>query len=115
MQGIRAIDDPLRKHWGILRWMAAGDGPMIDPVGARPPYAARALPRAIDGVRREVLNAYFVQNNAAGLVGVARTEKNPELKRDIVERLSTMKTTPKMAPDDTPVTRMKYLSANHDA
>jgi HEAT repeat protein len=43
-----------------------------------------------EGVRREVLNAYFVQNNAAGLVGVARTEKNPELRKEAVSKLSLM-------------------------
>lgn len=43
-----------------------------------------------ESVRREVLNAYFIQNNAAGLVTIARTEKNPELKREAVSKLSLM-------------------------
>jgi HEAT repeat protein len=43
-----------------------------------------------ESVRREVLNAYFIQNNAAGLVGIARSEKNPELKREAVSKLSLM-------------------------
>jgi HEAT repeat protein len=43
-----------------------------------------------ESVRREVLNAYFIQGNAAGLVAIARTEKNPELKREAVSKLSIM-------------------------
>jgi HEAT repeat protein len=41
-------------------------------------------------VRREVLNAFFIQNNAVDLVAVARTEKDPELKREAVSKLSIM-------------------------
>ena len=43
-----------------------------------------------ESVRREVLNAYFIQNNAAGLVAIARSEKNPELKKEAVSKLSLM-------------------------
>jgi HEAT repeat protein len=43
-----------------------------------------------ESVRREVLNAYFIQNNAAGLVLIARSEKNPELKKEAVSKLSLM-------------------------
>jgi HEAT repeat protein len=43
-----------------------------------------------ESVRREVINACFIQNNAACLVGIARSEKNPELKRDAVSKLSLM-------------------------
>jgi HEAT repeat protein len=43
-----------------------------------------------ESVRREVLNAYFIQNNAAGLVAIARTEKNPELRKEAVSKLSIM-------------------------
>src|SRR3984885_12892550 len=41
-------------------------------------------------VRREVLNAYFIQNDATDLVAIARTEKDPELKREAVSKLSIM-------------------------
>ncbi|MBV8515070.1 MAG: HEAT repeat domain-containing protein [Acidobacteria bacterium] len=41
-------------------------------------------------VRREVINAYFIQNNAPGLIAIARSEKNPELKREAVSKLSIM-------------------------
>jgi hypothetical protein len=42
------------------------------------------------GVREEVLNAFFLQNNASALVAIARTEKDPELKRTAVQKLSLM-------------------------
>jgi hypothetical protein len=41
-------------------------------------------------VRREVLNAYFIQNNATALVAAARGEKDPELKKEAVSKLSLM-------------------------
>jgi HEAT repeat protein len=42
-------------------------------------------------VKKAVVNALFIQNNAAALVGLARAEKNPEMKKEIVSRLSVMK------------------------
>jgi hypothetical protein len=41
-------------------------------------------------VREEVLNAFFLQNNAAALVAIARAEKDPELKKTAVQKLSLM-------------------------
>ena len=41
-------------------------------------------------VRKEVLNAYFIQGNAAGLVSIARGEKDPELKKEAVSKLALM-------------------------
>jgi HEAT repeat protein len=41
-------------------------------------------------VREEVLNAFFLQNNAAALVAIARAEKDPELKKIAVQKLSLM-------------------------
>jgi HEAT repeats len=41
-------------------------------------------------VRQEVLNAYFIQGNAAGLVTIARGEKDPELKKAAVSKLALM-------------------------
>jgi HEAT repeats len=41
-------------------------------------------------VREEVLNAFFLQNNASALVAIARGEKDPELKRTAVQKLSLM-------------------------
>jgi HEAT repeat protein len=41
--------------------------------------------------RRAVLDALFVQNNARTLVGLARKESNPELKKQAVSRLSNMR------------------------
>jgi hypothetical protein len=41
-------------------------------------------------VKREVLNAYFLQGNAKELVAIARAEKDPELKKEAVSKLSLM-------------------------
>jgi hypothetical protein len=41
-------------------------------------------------VREEVLNAYFLQGDAAALVAIARSEKDPELKKVAVSKLSLM-------------------------
>jgi hypothetical protein len=41
-------------------------------------------------VRKEVLNAYFIQGNASGLVSIARGEKDPELKKAAVSKLALM-------------------------
>jgi HEAT repeat protein len=46
---------------------------------------------ASSDVRKAVVNALFIQNNAAALVTLARAEKNPEMKKDIVSKLSNMK------------------------
>jgi HEAT repeat protein len=50
-------------------------------------YGSDAAP----DVRKSVLNALFVQNNAAALVTLARAEKNLEMKKEIVSKLSVMK------------------------
>jgi hypothetical protein len=42
------------------------------------------------GIKEEVLNAYFIQGNAAAIVAIARNEKDPELKRTAVSKLSIM-------------------------
>jgi hypothetical protein len=42
------------------------------------------------GLREEVLNAYFLQGNASALVAIARGEKDPELKKVAVSKLSLM-------------------------
>ena len=44
-------------------------------------------------VRKAVVNALFLQNNARALVGLARAEKNAEMKKEIVSKLSIMKST----------------------
>jgi hypothetical protein len=43
------------------------------------------------GVREEVLNAFFIQGNASALVAIARNEKDPELKKAAVQKLSLMR------------------------
>jgi HEAT repeat protein len=42
-------------------------------------------------VRKSVVNALFLQGNATALVALARAERNPEMKKDIVSKLSNMK------------------------
>jgi hypothetical protein len=42
-------------------------------------------------VKKEVVNALFIQRNASTLVELARQEKNAELKREIVSKLSNMR------------------------
>jgi hypothetical protein len=42
-------------------------------------------------VKKAVINALFLQSNATGLVTLARGEKNADLKKDIVSKLSNMK------------------------
>jgi HEAT repeat protein len=41
-------------------------------------------------VRKAVINALFLQQNASALVTLARAEKNVEMKKDIVQKLSLM-------------------------
>jgi HEAT repeats/Outer membrane lipoprotein len=41
-------------------------------------------------VREEVLNAFFLQGNASALVAIARSEKDSELKKTAVQKLSLM-------------------------
>jgi HEAT repeat protein len=50
-------------------------------------YAAES---SID-IRREIIGALALQQNAAALVDLARSERDPTLKKEIVERLSMMK------------------------
>jgi HEAT repeat protein len=50
-------------------------------------YASDTAP----DVRRTVINALFLQNNAGALVTLARAEKSPEMKKEIVSKLSIMK------------------------
>ena len=50
-------------------------------------YGADITPEA----RRSVIDALAMRNNAAALVALARAEKNPQLKTEIVRRLSMMR------------------------
>jgi HEAT repeat protein len=42
------------------------------------------------GLKEEVLNAYFLQGNATALVAIAKSEKDSELKKVAVQKLSLM-------------------------
>ena len=50
-------------------------------------YTADASPE----IRKAVIEGLFIQNNATVLVALARAEKNAEMKKDIVSKLSLMK------------------------
>jgi HEAT repeat protein len=41
-------------------------------------------------IRRAVINALFIQNNAEGLVSLARKESDPAMKKEMVQKLSLM-------------------------
>jgi hypothetical protein len=41
-------------------------------------------------IRKEAINALFLQNNAKTLVELARAEKDPQMKKEIVSKLSIM-------------------------
>ena len=41
-------------------------------------------------MKEEVLNAYFISGNARALIAAAKAEKDPELKKRAVEKLSLM-------------------------
>jgi tetratricopeptide (TPR) repeat protein len=43
------------------------------------------------GVKREILNGLYIQQNDVALVDMARKETDPAIKRDLVSRLATMK------------------------
>ena len=49
-------------------------------------YAKESDPQ----LRREILNALFVQGNAPAIIEVARKESDPNLKKEAIQRLSTM-------------------------
>lgn len=42
-------------------------------------------------IKRTIINAFFIQGNAATLVEIARAEQDPKLKRDAVQKLSLMR------------------------
>jgi hypothetical protein len=50
-------------------------------------YASASSPE----IKKEIVNALFGQRNAAALVDLARAERDPGVKRDMVSRLSVMK------------------------
>ena len=60
-------------------------------MGGREPELQTIYAKETDrGVKEEILNAYFLGGNASGLVAVAKSEKDPELKKRAVEKLSLM-------------------------
>lgn len=49
-------------------------------------YRSDADPR----IRREVLNALFIQGNADAIIQIARSEKDPDLRKEAVQKLALM-------------------------
>jgi len=50
-------------------------------------YASETSPES----KKDIVNALYAQRNAALLVDLARAEKDPAMKKEIVSRLSTMR------------------------
>jgi hypothetical protein len=50
-------------------------------------YASESAPE----IRKEIINALYLQKNAPALVEMARAEKDPTMKKEIVTKLSTMR------------------------
>ncbi len=75
--------DPTLRREAIQRLglMGPGTAPTLKAIYAKDTTAA---------TRRAVLNAYFVQGNAAALVDLAKQEQDPEMKREAVRMLSLM-------------------------
>ncbi len=68
------------RNLGLMR--AATTGPALAEI-----YATQKDPE----LRRAAVEGLFVQNNAEALVGLARKETDPDMKRVLVQRLSLMK------------------------
>jgi TolA-binding protein len=59
--------------------------------GAKDPTLQSIYDKETDrGVKEEVLNAYFIGGNASGLIAIAKSEKDPELKKTAVSKLALM-------------------------
>jgi HEAT repeat protein len=77
--------DPALKRTAIRNLGAMGSGKTSETL--RSIYTADANPE----VRASVIEALFIQQNAAALVALARAERDAAMKKRIVERLSIMK------------------------
>ena len=68
------------RNIGVMNGGASGDV-------LRSMYASETAPE----IKREIINALYAQRNAAALVEMARAEKDPAMKKEIVAKLSTMR------------------------
>jgi hypothetical protein len=60
-------------------------------LGAKDPALQTIYAKETDrGVKLQIMDAYFIGGNASGLVAIARSEKDPELKKIAVSKLSLM-------------------------
>jgi HEAT repeat protein len=74
-----------------LRRLAIRDLGMMNRAGTNETLVAIYKSDSSTDVRREVVNALFIHREARALVDLARVEKDPSLKREIVSKLSVMK------------------------
>ena len=73
--------------------MGSPDCPQISlvaPVYNEKECIAEFVEEADRELKEEVLNSYFISGNSKALVAVAKSEKDPELKKRAVEKLSLM-------------------------
>jgi len=68
-------------------------GSMSRPNGANTSDALVSIYKSDNSsdIRRQIINSLFIQHNAKALVDIARAEKDPELKKEVVSKLSVMK------------------------
>lgn len=60
-------------------------------LGAKDPALQAIYAKESDrSVKEEIMEAYFLGGNASALVAVAKTEKDPELRKFAVSKLSMM-------------------------
>jgi HEAT repeat protein len=60
-------------------------------MGAKDPTLQKIYDTETDrGVKQEILQAYFIGGNATGLIAIAKSEKDPELRKAAVSKLALM-------------------------
>ena len=74
-----------------LRRIAIRNLGMMNRAGVSDTLVAIYKSDSSSDVRREIVNSLFIHRDAKALVDLARAEKDPSLKKDIVSRLSVMK------------------------
>jgi hypothetical protein len=74
-----------------LRRLAIRDLGMMNRPGTSEALIAIYKSDGSSDIKREVLNSLFIHHDAKALVDLARAEKDPSLKKDIVSKLSVMK------------------------
>jgi HEAT repeat protein len=81
VQAAESEKDPELRRAAIRNLGLMGKSDVLQPIYAK---------ETDRGLKEEVLNAYFISGNAKGLIAVAKSEKDPELKKRAVEKLALM-------------------------